>query len=665
MGFLSKLSLKAALSAPPLLLATGALILSIGLVFHSARQALDQTLERLEGETARNVAGRLEALMAKPFLLNETNAAALESGILTMEEGSTRDRYFARQMKAFPEVSYSFYGREDRSFFGARRDEQDAVEVIHNSLEETGGNSRYFSIDPEGNPLVRTLEVPNFDCRTRPWYKSAAASGRQIYSPVYQHFVYKDLAITAAKPIFQSEGKLTGVLGVDFRLDRINTLLASMVSLEGLEITLVERPTLQLIGNSRGLPNYTTAGGTLKRLGLQDREDPLSKSVAVILEDIAADSSASRSRKDKIFLEPEMYWVESTPFNHFGLDWLVVVSIPDRVLTSGVYQSLQTAVLLSVLLVLFLSLNAVFLVRQLVRPLMAVVHASGELAAGRWDYPMPLGTYKELEGLTGAFNTMASQLKASIEGLESTVAQRTAELEAANRTKERFLAIVAHDLRGPMGTLHQYLQELSSGSLCLDPDSTQETFTALSSTSGNLYNLLENLLAWASSQRNSLKVQQEVIDLVQVVKETLDVLAPQGRDKNIALIPPKPSRSLPPVWVDRRMVLTVCRNLVSNAVKFTQPGGRVEVLLEADADRVFLVVKDTGTGIPQDLLPHLFDPGKKTHTQGTSGEPGTGLGLLLCKEFVEKNGGSLKVRSTGPQGTEFELSLPTAAGKAE
>ncbi len=249
-----------ALAAPILALASAATILVTGLSLRAGARTAETVVSQLGAEIAGDVKESLAEAFSVPLRLNASNYGALRSGALNMADAGVRDSFFARQLEAFPEVSYSFYGREDGSFYGARRNEAGKIEAIHNDAG-TKGSSLYFTIDVEGNPIALAAEIKNFDCRTRPWYQAGLAAGGPAYSEIYRHFVYRDLAVTAALPVPSRAGGWEGVLGVDYRLDRINGFLRDMAPVPGAAIVVVERKTGYLVGNSLGLPNYREDGG--------------------------------------------------------------------------------------------------------------------------------------------------------------------------------------------------------------------------------------------------------------------------------------------------------------------------------------------------------------------------------------------------------------------
>lgn len=231
------------------------------------------------------------------------------------------------------------------------------------------------------------------------------------------------------------------------------------------------------------------------------------------------------------------------------------------------------------------------------------------------------------------------------------------ELERANATKNTFLAIIAHDLRGPVGALGQTLELLEQNADAMDEEDLEEFLSLASGDARRVFSLLENLLTWSRSQLEQIVFRPVVWGVRIIVEESVELLASCASEKGIVL-----SNDAPPMMtarLDPGMMGVVLRNLVGNALKFTSPGGSVSVSARRTDEGVEFAVRDTGRGIPPEIAEKLFriDVGHGS-TEGTAGERGSGLGLILCKEFVEKHGGRIWFESSPGEGTVFFFSLP-------
>ena len=244
---------------------------------------------------------------------------------------------------------------------------------------------------------------------------------------------------------------------------------------------------------------------------------------------------------------------------------------------------------------------------------------------------------------------------------ESQLKESEQKLRAMNISKDKLFSIIAHDLASPLNSIL-----LSSGFLekkyqTLEEEEMKELLHRICENTDRMAKLLDNLLKWAVSQLGKLEIEMETLDLSRLTEDTIELMMPSAREKSIHLVSHINKNTL--VLADKRMVETILRNLVSNAVKYSKSGGEVYIFSETHRNFLEVTVSDSGVGIPSDKLNGLFDLGVHNSTRGTAGERGIGLGLVLCKEFVEKNRGTLRVVSNTnnktPTGTRVTFTLPT------
>jgi signal transduction histidine kinase len=232
-------------------------------------------------------------------------------------------------------------------------------------------------------------------------------------------------------------------------------------------------------------------------------------------------------------------------------------------------------------------------------------------------------------------------------------------LRRLNADKDLFISILAHDLRNPFQAL------LGLSELCMkdidkqDPKTIEKHAEMLFSMSQRTFNLLEDMLLWARSQSGKLEFKPEIIDFVKTCNEAVDSIMGSAHSKNIEV--KYSGTGTIDVYADKNMIKAVLRNLVSNAIKFTNPGGQINIQTDLSSAKLSVTVSDTGVGIVPERISKLFDISDIVSTTGTSMEKGTGLGLLLCKDFVEKHGGTIKVESTPGKGSDFKFTLPRFA----
>jgi len=237
------------------------------------------------------------------------------------------------------------------------------------------------------------------------------------------------------------------------------------------------------------------------------------------------------------------------------------------------------------------------------------------------------------------------------------------ELHDLNATKDKFFSIIAHDIKNPFNAILGFTSLLEVNFAEWTDEMKLEIINLIHISSKNLYQLLENLLQWSRSQRGIIEFNPERIELKGLVYSVIDLMKGTAEAKNIELTVNLPINELT-INADRQMLNTILRNLISNALKFTNKGGKVQVMAEADAKFIMIKITDNGIGMQNAILDNLFKIESNFTTTGTNNEIGTGLGLILVKEFVEKHGGEIGVESVVGQGSTFYFTLPLAK-KAE
>ncbi len=229
-------------------------------------------------------------------------------------------------------------------------------------------------------------------------------------------------------------------------------------------------------------------------------------------------------------------------------------------------------------------------------------------------------------------------------------------LSEANAAKDKLFSIVAHDLRGPFISLIGISRILVDDFNAMPRDEMEELMRQLHLASSQNLNLLDNLLQWARSRTENLRPQPERLHLEPCVRDVLQLFAHSASQKKIHLHSDVADDLT--VHADPNMLQTILRNLVSNAIKFTPEQGRVEVTANPDHNHIRVTVADTGIGVPDQARDKLFQPGLYYTTVGTAHERGSGIGLPLCREFIEQHGGTLTLDSKPGQGARFWFMLP-------
>jgi PAS domain S-box-containing protein len=241
---------------------------------------------------------------------------------------------------------------------------------------------------------------------------------------------------------------------------------------------------------------------------------------------------------------------------------------------------------------------------------------------------------------------------------EEEIKLKNKELLLINSEKDKFFSIIAHDLRSPFNAFIGLTQIMAEELSTLSMNEIQVYAESMKNSASNLYRLLENLLNWSKIQQGLIPFNAEILRLLPIVEESMLMLLEAAKNKNIEI-----SLNIPndiKVSADENMLNAIIRNLVSNAIKFTPKGGKINLSASENGENyVEITIKDTGIGMTDDMIENLFKLDVNTNRPGTDGEASTGLGLILCKEFIEKHKGKLWVKCNGDKGCTFWFTIPS------
>jgi len=249
-------------------------------------------------------------------------------------------------------------------------------------------------------------------------------------------------------------------------------------------------------------------------------------------------------------------------------------------------------------------------------------------------------------------NEQAEELKQTLHQLSV----REQQLMETNKTKDRMFSIIGHDLRGPVGSLQKLLELLTEQFHTFQNDELKEMLVTARDSSQQTFNLLENLLFWARAQKDDVVFNPAIFPIKPLVEENVRLLRGTADIKSIAIYNMVEDECI--AFCDANTVKTIFRNLISNAIKFTNEGGRIEIFCQREMECIFVSVKDSGVGIKKEVLEKLFVFNQIFTTYGTHNEKGTGLGLKLCYDLALLNHGDLAVKSDENNGSSFTLRLP-------
>ncbi|MBO7461774.1 MAG: HAMP domain-containing histidine kinase, partial [Bacteroidales bacterium] len=233
---------------------------------------------------------------------------------------------------------------------------------------------------------------------------------------------------------------------------------------------------------------------------------------------------------------------------------------------------------------------------------------------------------------------------------------RNNELQKAIETKNKFISLIAHDLRNPLNAINGLSELLTKR---LKPETDQRALDmakVLHQSAKGASELLDNLLIWARTQQNTIQFNPETLNVHAITADTINEIKVQAERKHIMLI--NSTTTDDTVWADKLMLQTIIRNIVSNAIKFTNEGGLIVIGSSQTTDNTEITIEDNGVGMTQETIQKIVGSTELNSTKGTSGETGTGMGLIISKEFIQRHKGTLNIESTVGKGSTFIITLP-------
>lgn len=253
-------------------------------------------------------------------------------------------------------------------------------------------------------------------------------------------------------------------------------------------------------------------------------------------------------------------------------------------------------------------------------------------------------------------NQMLAERNLQLSNALQKLSESELESQNLNRSKDRIFSVVAHDLRNPVAAILGFSELLHDNFDQFTPETQKEYVLQILQSTQRIQGLLENLLIWARSQMKAVKYAPEHLKVKNLVDDCVKELKPNFDHKKVDCLARLGRKC--DVYADKSMIYTVFRNLLMNAIKFSFPGGKVRITSETDGEHCRIMVTDDGIGIQPEIQEKLFDANEGITSPGTTGESGSGLGLVICKEFLERNSGTIQVESEPGNGSTFTVTLP-------
>jgi sigma-B regulation protein RsbU (phosphoserine phosphatase) len=407
------------------------------LSLRNGQKAVNELAAKLSKEATARIEQHVRTFADIPHLVLQLNADAIRTGNLNIDDFPSVERYFWHQIQLTNQVPTLYYGDEAGNFILLKKDNPDLVYIRDQS---TAPLRKIYRLDRQGNRTDLTQSA-EYDPRTRPWYKVAAKVGKPTWSPIYPFTASPDLGVTPVLPIYQQTGALRGVLAVDFTLSQISDFLRNLKISSSGQAFIIERTGEIVASSAAELPFIVTEGGKERR-NVAQSDNLLIQSAAKHLQQRFGGFNKIETNQQLIFdVNGKHQFLQVTLLRDGrGLDWLLVVVIPEADFMGRINENTRTTILLCLAALVLATVLGVFAARWITTPILRLSQASKGIASGELDQNIEVKGVNELNVLAQSFNQMAQQLRESFAELEKTnkelesrVEQRTAELQEANQ----------------------------------------------------------------------------------------------------------------------------------------------------------------------------------------------------------------------------------------
>lgn len=644
----------------------------VGLVLTTV--AATYVFARISGEAAMR--DQMESI-----LLSDTDQASLRTmSFLTVAENAATsaeipiadttdlahtEAHYLDALRYSPSLDAVFTGTPDGTFLFASRDPDELPGGYFIKTIQTEPNRvvTYSYRDAEGT-VVDTHEVEGdlYDPRQRPWYVEAVAGGETVWTDPYVFFTSQEPGITVGTPLYGESGQLTGVAGVDVTLDGISGFLSDLNSSPNSSAALFD-PEGRIVAMPGGAPVIQDGSGGLTFVDASEADDPLIHDAFLALESAQdGDSPDTNELFTSFAVDGVTYGAAFRQLPHQEVNWTIGVFAPESDYLGSVRENASKSASLAALIGLIGAVAGWVLARRLTKPLETLTKLARRILEGRDVDGLVVDTrMSEIAETSKALDAARSELEGRVAArtaaLNEEVQVRTeAEIaaQAASEAKTQFLSTMGHEIRTPLTGIIGAASLLEEG---VDAETTELLIGDIRNSGEHLMSIVNDTLDIARIESNQLDLEPEIVSAADLVNDTLAMMKHQMANRQLTTtVEIQPV--LPRLHVDQRRMKQVLLNLISNAVKYTPPGGTITVSAFESDKSVQLTVSDSGVGMTEDQIEVALSLYGRVQRTASERIEGTGIGLHLTQRLVEAHQGRLEVTSDPGAGTTALVVLP-------
>jgi two-component system sensor histidine kinase ChiS len=633
----------------------------------NGQQAVNSAIAQLSVSVTDRIDERVQNYLTAPHLFHQINAIAIHNDKLDLQNFEALRTVFLAQIQLNEAVDYIFLGNESGEFLGVEKSAEGKI-TLKIRDEKTDSKRAIYNLDERGN-RGKLLETQAFDPRTRPWYEAAKKQGKATWSPIYTSAQLGVLQIAAVMPINKPEDRFWGVLGINLTLSQLSDFLDELEIGSTGEAFILERSGELVASSTSETYILKTEKGDERLQAIDSENSIISATTKKIFAKFGDPKTIRSTQKFAYYRNGDRQIVQVMPLlDNRGLDWLIVVVIPESNFMAQINANTRNTILLCLVALCGAIGVGIATARWVVYPIDRLNEAAKAIASGDLQRYVHLDRADEVGELAQSFNSMAVQLELSFASL----AAKNEELQRLDLLKDEFLANTSHELRTPLNATIGIVESMLDGATGSLSEVQQKNLVMVAQSGHRLSNLINDILDFSKLRNNTIELQIKPIGLREIVEVVLAFCQSLVGRKPLELVNAV-SPKLPTVKADENRLQQILYNLVGNAMKFTERG-MVGISAEFVSDRSFslsnpdhigyiaITISDTGIGIPDDRFDRIFASFEQADGSTSREYGGTGLGLAVTRQLVELHGGKISLQSVVGVGSQFTFTLPIDSG---